>query len=98
VAKPELFWNRENEFKIWLSKHQGGYLLNCYKTGEAKGEYKPYMLHRASCGSFSGNNPKTGKNWTNKGFCKVCSMNPEVLQRHAGAHGGKRVPLCQNCM
>ena len=56
VAKPELFWNRENEFKIWLSKHQGGYLLNCYKTGEAKGEYKPYMLHRASCGSFSGNN------------------------------------------
>jgi len=98
MAKPELFWNREREFKGWLSKHEGGFLLNCYKTGHTKGEYQPYMLHRASCGSFTGNNSRTGKNWTNKRFCKVCDMDPDALRRHAETKGGKRVPLCQLCM
>jgi len=70
MAKTELFWSsngsRERPFRAWLAQHSDdGYLLNCYRTGAGPGDYKAYMLHRASCAVFNGNNPRTGKNWTN---------------------------------
>jgi hypothetical protein len=98
MAEPELFWNREREFKVWLSRHENGYLLNCCKTGRTEDEYRPFKLHRASCGLFTGNNPRTGKNWTNKLFCKVCSLNADALRRHAQEKGVKRVRPCQRCI
>ena len=98
MAKPKLFWNREREFKTWLSKHEDGYLLNCYKTGPTGSDYNPFKLHRASCSSFTGNNRRTGKNHTNKRLCKVCSLDADVLRRHAEAKGGKQVQTCQLCV
>src|SRR5512139_3899755 len=101
MAKSELFWSpdgsREEAFKTWLVRHaEDGYLLNCYRTGNKPGDYRAYMLHRASCGAFTGSNPRTGKNWTNKRFCKVCSVDTEALQKHAAAKGD-RVPPCALC-
>jgi len=102
MAKTELFWSpsgsREKPFRAWLARHsEDGFLLNCYRTGEKRDDYTAYMLHRASCPAFSGNNPRTGKNWTNKRFCKVCSLDADALQALAKATG-KRVPRCALCM
>jgi hypothetical protein len=99
MANTEPFWNREEQFKAWLTQHsEDGYLLNCIKTGTRPGDYVAIMLHRASCPAFNGNNPRTGKNFTNKGFCKVCALRSESLQDHAVKKGGKRVPRCQLCL
>ena len=102
MPKTELFWNpdgsREQPFRAWLNSHgEDGYLLNCYRTGSRPGDYRAYLLHRASCSAFNGNNSRTGKNWTNKRFCKVCSVNAEALQSHVKKKGGG-IQRCQLCM
>lgn len=102
MTKTELFWSadgsREKPFRTWLARRrEDGFLLNCYRTGSKPGDYAAYLLHRASCAVFIGNNPRTGKNWTNKRFCKVCSLDADALQPHAKTKGG-RVRHCALCM
>jgi len=64
--------DNEEGYLNWVAQHPDGFLINCYRN-----ETPDYLwLHRTTCGHIK--SPKR-KNYTTRGFKKVCSDNRKEL-------------------
>src|SRR5437899_9027888 len=92
------FLDDDAGYVSWIGAHPQGFVLNCDRTPRA--EY--LVLHQAGCPTISSKEPNGRPkhwpdHWSWTTYRKVCSSEPEVLQRWAHDRTGADVSRCSRC-